>query len=68
MRWNALVAAVMLALAVTTPSHASETQAFGSNGDAPYNDACESGRYMTGVRFRSGGWMDQITVVCSRLE
>lgn len=68
MRWTFLAAVASLVLAAAAPAHAGETQAFGSHGDKPYHDECEPGRYMTGVSWRSGAWMDQVTVICSRLE
>lgn len=40
----------------------------GGRGDAAFEDRCPHGRYIVGLRVRSGAWMDQLTVICSAVS
>lgn len=45
----------------------SRTDTFGGPGGGPFELACPDGSFMTGVRARSGAWIDALSPVCSRL-
>jgi hypothetical protein len=61
-----LVAATLCALPVA--AHAAEFAAEGAVGDRADRDVCGPGEYLVGVRFRAGGWIDQVRILCARLE
>ena len=44
----------------------SRTGTFGGPGGGPFELACPYGSFMTGVRARSGVWIDALSPVCSR--
>ena len=44
----------------------SRTDTFGGPGGGPFELACPDGSFMTGVRARSGAWLDALSPVCSR--
>jgi hypothetical protein len=37
---------------------------YGARGDASFRDTCPAGEYLTGLRVRSGAWLDQMAIVC----
>ena len=50
----------------SSQSGASRTQTFGGPGGGSFELACPEGSFMTGVRARSGSWIDALSPVCSR--
>jgi hypothetical protein len=44
----------------------SRTDTFGGPGGGPFELACPAGSVMTGLRARSGAWVDALSPVCSR--
>ncbi|HXA16227.1 MAG TPA: RICIN domain-containing protein [Thermoanaerobaculia bacterium] len=44
----------------------SRTGTFGGPGGGPFELACPDGSFMTGLRARSGAWLDALSPVCSR--
>jgi hypothetical protein len=44
----------------------SRTGTFGGPGGGPFELACPAGSYMTGVRARSGAWIDALSPICNR--
>lgn len=44
----------------------SRTGTFGGPGGGPFELACPAGSFMTGLRARSGAWLDALSPVCSR--
>jgi len=41
---------------------------FGARGDASFRDVCPAGQYLTGLRVRSGAWLDQVAIRCRSLS
>jgi hypothetical protein len=56
------------ALVFTTTAPATEFQAFGGVGASAYREVCTKGEYLVGMSYRSGSWMDQIAIICKKLE
>jgi hypothetical protein len=44
----------------------SRTEAFGGPGGGPFELVCPDASFMTGVRARSGAWIDAVSPICSR--
>ena len=40
----------------------------GGSGDASFEDRCPPGKYLVGLKIRSGAWIDQLTTVCAFVE
>lgn len=55
------------ALSFMTPSHARTIrEADGGNGGAPFTQECARGEVVTGLRVRSGTYIDAVSIVCGR--
>jgi hypothetical protein len=37
----------------------------GMHGDGSFRDRCPAGQYLVGLRVRSGGWVDQMSITCA---
>jgi hypothetical protein len=40
----------------------------GTNSGAPFREVCPPGQYMIGAHYRSGNWMDQISITCAPVD
>ena len=65
-----LAACVLLSLAATMP-HAiagKEFEPAGGPGGTPFRQLCPAGQYLVGARWRSGSWLDQISMTCAPVD
>jgi hypothetical protein len=46
------------------PAHTFTLPMFGGTGGSVFNDTCQENGFMTGVRVRSGDWMDSVQGLC----
>ena len=67
-----LIAGIMIAPA--SPAGATDLPLVGDISETPFRDECPAGKYMVGLKGRvsipqySGGWIDQITLVCAAIR
>ncbi len=59
------LAIVGLTVGVAPASAKSFANMAGGVGDATAPEECEAGKYLVGVKLRSGAWWDQLTIACA---
>jgi hypothetical protein len=63
-----LIAGLALLGTASVTALAVDFDPVGGSGDHQDTDRCPPGKYLAGVRFRSGSWMDQITIACAPMD
>jgi len=59
----------LAAVAALSPAMSARfIEPFGARGDASFRDTCPAGQYLTGLRVRSGAWLDQVAIRCQALS
>src|SRR5258705_2527850 len=62
---GAFLVALMLGLGPANAEHQLPTLGGGGGGET--SDRCAPGSYLIGVRIKSGGWVDQISLICAEI-
>ena len=63
----AVLIAATLGLAIGTAYAFKEFPTIGGNGGGEDRERCEQGKYLMGVKIRSGSWVDRITIICAEI-
>jgi hypothetical protein len=68
----ASVAAVLLLMVLgleTIPANAQQVfPPMGGPGGGDASDHCDPGTYLIGVHIKSGGWVDNISLICAEIH
>jgi hypothetical protein len=63
-----LAACVLACLAIPNAIAGTEFEPAGGPGGTPFRELCPTGQYLVGARWRSGSWLDQISITCAAVD